>query len=173
MASVFLVYSFKVCLVICLSFLSFFLALICVSLSPLPCLLFFLLQCPLFYPVSCLIPSLLCLLLLVLCFTSSHFLPLRPPLSFALPGCCRLSCAGVKYGLFGILVYYLTEFERYSMLSSSSCHQKQSELFYKKVVLQILQNSQKNICRSLFFNKVTGLRPATYLKRDFDTSAFQ
>ena len=37
----------------------------------------------------------------------------------------------------------------------------------KKIFLKILQNSQeKNMCRSLFFNKIADLRPATLLKRD-------
>ena len=34
----------------------------------------------------------------------------------------------------------------------------------KKVFLEISQNSQKNTCASLFFNKVAG-RPATLLKK--------
>ena len=34
----------------------------------------------------------------------------------------------------------------------------------KKVFLEISQNSQENLCQSPFFNKVTGLRPATLLK---------
>ena len=32
----------------------------------------------------------------------------------------------------------------------------------KKVFSEILQNSQENICASLFFNKVASLMPATY-----------
>ena len=34
----------------------------------------------------------------------------------------------------------------------------------KKVFLKISENSQKNTCASLFFNKVADLRPATLLK---------
>ena len=39
------------------------------------------------------------------------------------------------------------------------------EVFYKKVFLEIPQNS--HLCESLFYNKVSGLRPATLLKRRF------
>ena len=35
----------------------------------------------------------------------------------------------------------------------------------KKIFLEILQNSQKSTCASLFFNKFVGLRPATLLKK--------
>ena len=37
----------------------------------------------------------------------------------------------------------------------------------EKVFLEILQNSQagKHLCQSFFFNKVSGLRPATLLKK--------
>ena len=35
----------------------------------------------------------------------------------------------------------------------------------KKVFLKISQNSQKNTCASLFFNKVAGLMPAIVLKK--------
>ena len=42
-----------------------------------------------------------------------------------------------------------------------------SEVFCKKeVFLEISQNSQENTCaRVSFFNKVAGLRPATFLKK--------
>ena len=40
------------------------------------------------------------------------------------------------------------------------------EVFCKKVVLRNVANfTGKHLCRSLFFNKVTGLRPVTLLKR--------
>ena len=42
----------------------------------------------------------------------------------------------------------------------------------KKEFLKILQNSQENICASLFFNKVTGLRPSTLLKKRFQRKCF-
>ena len=35
----------------------------------------------------------------------------------------------------------------------------------KKVFLEILQNSQENVCQSLIFNKVAGLRPANLVKK--------
>ena len=37
--------------------------------------------------------------------------------------------------------------------------------FGKKVFLKISQNSQKNTCARVFFNKVTGLSPATLFKK--------
>ena len=39
------------------------------------------------------------------------------------------------------------------------------EVFYKKVFLEISQNSQENTCGSLFLNKAAGLRPATLIKK--------
>ena len=36
---------------------------------------------------------------------------------------------------------------------------------FKKVFLEISQNSQENTCQGLFFNKVEGLRPATLFKK--------
>ena len=84
-ASVFLVYSFKFGLVICLSFLSSFLALICVSLNPLPSLLFF--PCNGLCFIPCLTSDHLVFVTscLALCFTSSLFLlfTLLSPLSCA------------------------------------------------------------------------------------------
>ena len=39
-------------------------------------------------------------------------------------------------------------------------------MFYKKIVLRnFAKFTGKHMCRSLFFNKVTGLRPATLLKK--------
>ena len=35
-----------------------------------------------------------------------------------------------------------------------------------------MQNSQENICASLFFNKVTGLRPSTLLKKRLQRKCF-
>ena len=35
----------------------------------------------------------------------------------------------------------------------------------KKIFLKLLQNSMENTCARVFFNKVTGLRPATLLKK--------
>ena len=46
--------------------------------------------------------------------------------------------------------------------------------FVKKVFLKILQNvTEKQLCRSLFFNKVEDLRPAILLKKDFNIVVFQ
>ena len=47
------------------------------------------------------------------------------------------------------------------------------EVFCKKGVLRnFAKFTGKELCRSLFFNKVAGLRPATLLKRDSGTSVF-
>ena len=44
------------------------------------------------------------------------------------------------------------------------------EVFCKKDVLKnFAKFTGKYLCQSLFFNKVTGLRPTTLLKRDSDT----
>ena len=95
---------------------------------------------------------------------------LCPPLSFVLSGCFLLSCAGVKYDLFGNVTYYLKEFERYPMLSSSSCHQKQSELFFKK--FDKFRKIHKEIPVAVSFLIKLQAWLATYLKRDFDTGVF-
>ena len=42
----------------------------------------------------------------------------------------------------------------------------------KKVLLKILRISQENTCIVVFFNKVAGLQPARFLKRNSNTSAF-
>ena len=47
------------------------------------------------------------------------------------------------------------------------------EVFCKKVVLKNFTNfTGKQLCWSVFFNKVAGLRPATLLKRDSYTAVF-
>ena len=38
--------------------------------------------------------------------------------------------------------------------------------------LKISQTSQENTCVGVFFNKVAGLQPASFLKTDSNTSAF-
>ena len=58
------------------------------------------------------------------------------------------------------------------MRSNRSSHWKCSP---KKMFLEISQNSQENTCARvsfLIFNKVAGLRPATFLKRDSGTNVF-
>ena len=42
----------------------------------------------------------------------------------------------------------------------------------KGVLRNFAKFTGKHLCQSLFFNKVTGLRPATLLKRDSSTSVF-
>ena len=47
------------------------------------------------------------------------------------------------------------------------------ELFCKKVVLRnFAKFTGKHLCQSLFFNKVSGLRPATLLKKETLTQVF-
>ena len=47
------------------------------------------------------------------------------------------------------------------------------EVFCKNGVLRnFVKFTGKHLCQSLFFKKVTGLRPATLLKRDSGTGAF-
>ena len=54
-----------------------------------------------------------------------------------------------------------------------SIQKQPTEVFYKKGVLKISQNSkEKQPCQSLFFNKVAGLRSATLLRRDSGTGIF-
>ena len=51
----------------------------------------------------------------------------------------------------------------------SSCQ----EVYCKKGVLRnFAKFTGKRLCQSLFFNKVTGIRPATLLKRDYGTGFF-
>ena len=46
-------------------------------------------------------------------------------------------------------------------------------VFFKKVILRnFAKFTGKHLCQSFFFNKVTGLRPATLLKRDSGTGVF-
>ena len=48
-----------------------------------------------------------------------------------------------------------------------------SEAFYTKDALKkIAKFIRKQLFRSLFFNKVAGLKPVTLLKRDSDTGVF-
>ena len=51
-----------------------------------------------------------------------------------------------------------------------SSHQKC--FFLKKMFLKIWQNSQENMCQSLFFNKVAGFSLQFYYKRDSGTGVF-
>ena len=90
---------------------------------------------------------------------------------------CRLLCIWLP-SLFHVIRYVFTFTDRKSVRNDSldqnnfnfssnkycfgknrSSHRRCS---VKKVFLEILQNSQEN---SLFFNKVSGLRPATLLKK--------
>ena len=45
------------------------------------------------------------------------------------------------------------------------------DALWKKVFLQILQISQENTCVGVFFYEVASLQPASFLKRDSNTSA--
>ena len=46
-------------------------------------------------------------------------------------------------------------------------------MFFKVGVLKkFVKFMEKHLCHSLFFNKVTGLRPVTLLKKDPDTDDF-
>ena len=46
------------------------------------------------------------------------------------------------------------------------------DALWKKVFLEISQNSQENTCASLFLNKVVGPALQLYLKRDPSTGVF-
>ena len=49
-----------------------------------------------------------------------------------------------------------------------------TDFFYKKVFFKYFAKfTGEYMCRSLFLNKVAGIRPETLLKRDPDTSVFQ
>ena len=66
----------------------------------------------------------------------------------------------------------LIRFTLYSAHSSSSSllllRSSHPEVFYKKGVLRYFAKiTWKHLCQSLFLNKVTGLRPATLLKKKF------
>ena len=51
--------------------------------------------------------------------------------------------------------------------------QQPPELLSQKGVLRnFAKSTGKQLCRSLVFNKITGLRPATLLKRDSGTGVF-
>ena len=45
-------------------------------------------------------------------------------------------------------------------------------ILQKKVLLKISRTSQENTCIVVFFNKVAGLQPASFLKGDSNASAF-
>ena len=50
---------------------------------------------------------------------------------------------------------------------------RRPEVFCKKDILRnFTQLTGKQLCQSLFFNKVANLRPATLLKRDSGTGVF-
>ena len=59
-------------------------------------------------------------------------------------------------------------------ISVVSLEKQPPEVFYKKDVLKNFANfTEKHLwCKSLF-TKVAGMRPATLLKRDFNTDVFQ
>ena len=45
-------------------------------------------------------------------------------------------------------------------------------ILQKQVLLKISRTSQKNTCIVVFFNKVAGLQPASFLKGDSNANAF-
>ena len=45
-------------------------------------------------------------------------------------------------------------------------------ILQKKVLLKISRTSQENTCIVVFFNKVAGLQPASFLKGDSNANAF-
>ena len=52
------------------------------------------------------------------------------------------------------------------ILSNFKCRSSHPEVFCKKSVLSIFAKfTEKRLCQSIFFNKVTGLRPASLLKK--------
>ena len=67
----------------------------------------------------------------------------------------------------------LLEFANQSQKPSEN-RSSHPEVFCKKAVLRKLAKSTgKYLCHSLFFNKVSGLRPTTLFKRDSGTGVFQ
>ena len=70
---------------------------------------------------------------------------------------------------FHILHYCSVNIKQLSHIGKSS--RQRCSVKMKEVFLEILQNSQENTCTRASF--LMGLRPATYLKRDYGTGAFQ
>ena len=67
-------------------------------------------------------------------------------------------------------ILILRPLSRYSLCKNRS---SRPDVFYAKGVLKnFTKFSGKYLCRGLLFNKFTGPRPATLLKRDFKTGAF-
>ena len=62
----------------------------------------------------------------------------------------------------------------YSSYFSNNLFQMKWGYFLEAATTGVLRNFSKlpgkHLRQSLFFNKVAGLRPVTFLKRDFDTS---
>ena len=79
-------------------------------------------------------------------------------------------------GLFKVRVTILVDIRHQSVIFQIKVIHKTEitpgVVLQKKVFLKILQISQENTCIGASFNKVASLRPATLLKRDFNTSAF-
>ena len=70
-----------------------------------------------------------------------------------------------------IKVYKQTNTNQYPQTNTfRSSHRRCSVL--KDVLRNLIKLSGKNMCQSLYFNKVAGLRPATLLNRDPDTGFF-
>ena len=59
------------------------------------------------------------------------------------------------------------------VLDEGSCRSSCQEVYCKNGVLgNFAKFTGKRLCQSLFFNKVTGIRPASLLKRDYGTGFF-
>ena len=59
------------------------------------------------------------------------------------------------------------------MMNLSKLRSSRPEVFCKKgAVRNFAKFTEKHLCRSLVFNKIAGLRPATLLKRGSGTGVF-
>ena len=59
------------------------------------------------------------------------------------------------------------------MMNLSKLRSSRPEVFCKKGALRnFAKFTEKHLCRSLVFNKIAGLRPATLLKRGSGTGVF-
>ena len=59
------------------------------------------------------------------------------------------------------------------MMNLSKLRSSRPEVFCKKGALRnFAKVTEKHLCRSLVFNKIAGLRPATLLKRGSGTGVF-
>ena len=94
------------------------------------------------------------------------------------------ACRHCNNGLFGntkrVLGLTKTEFKELDYKWALSCHPIWHGLFWasktrggvvwKKVILEISQNSQENTCARVFFNKVAG--PCNFIKKETVTQVF-